>query len=44
MYVTYFRPSVIGAGGCSLTEFVGTTHDTAGNVPFRAAAAKLSTD
>ena len=36
--------SVSFAGGCSLTDWVGRTHDTAGSVPFFAAATKLSTD
>ena len=30
----YLRPSVSLAGGCSLTELVGMTHETAGSVPL----------
>lgn len=31
-------------GGCSLTEWFGTTHDTAGSVPVRAAPTRLLID
>src|SRR3954452_12548413 len=38
--VTYAWPTLIRAGGCSLTLCDGVTHETAGSVPLRAAWTK----
>ena len=40
----YFSPSLTRFCGCSLTDDVGTTHDTAGSEPFCAAPTKLVID
>jgi hypothetical protein len=36
--VTHACPCRIDAGGCSLFRWLGTTHDTDGNVPAAASA------
>ena len=42
--VTYDWPALTDEGGCSLTSPEGTTHDTAGSVPFFAAPKNFDTD
>ena len=38
--VAQYWPSLTRAGGCSLSCWFGTTHDTAGSVPAAAAVKK----